>query len=87
MDTQQDPNLGREYADPTSRLGRFIDEQHYLLEKTRNQLMFANQELRRIESESEYWKKECEKSDKNAATLRSRIADLEAALAAKEVQP
>jgi len=70
---QNNQHLGREYAEPNSRLARFIDEQHRLLEKYRNEIMHLNAELKRIESESDYWKKECETADKRVDELREQL--------------
>lgn len=64
-----DPNIGYEYAAPDSRLARFIDEQHRLLEKARLEIQHLREELRLIESESEYWKKECETADAKVREL------------------
>lgn len=63
MNNEKDPRLGYEYAAPDSTLARFIDEQHRLLERARTEIMHLKDDLRLIESEAEYWKKECEKSD------------------------
>jgi predicted nucleic acid-binding Zn-ribbon protein len=68
--------LGREYAEPNSRLARFIDEQHRLLDKYRNQILHLNAELKRIEQESDYWKKQCESSDKEVDKLRELLTQI-----------
>lgn len=64
-----DPNLGYEYAAPDSRLARFIDEQHRLLERARLEIQHLKEELRLIEDESKYWKEECEKADAKVRKL------------------
>ena len=62
-----DNRLGYDYAHPDGNLARFIDEQHRLLERARVEIQHLKDDLRLIEAEAEYWKKECEKSD---ASLR-----------------
>jgi hypothetical protein len=76
MNNTQNQGLGYDYAEPNSRLGRFIDEQHRLLERHRCELMHAKADNKWLENEAEYWKKECDKADKKVAELREEIIKL-----------
>ena len=66
---KHDQNIGYEYAAADSRLARFIDEQHRLLEKARIQISHLKEDLKFSESEADYWKSECEKSDSRLRKL------------------
>lgn len=61
--TENKTGLGHDFVHPESRVARFIDEQHMLIDKYRNEVMHLRAELIRIENESDYWKKECDKAD------------------------
>lgn len=61
--SEYEVRLGHDFVNPNSRVARFMDEQHMLLEKYRNEILHLKTEIVRLESESDYWKKECEASD------------------------
>lgn len=76
MSNTQNQGLGHDFAEPNSRLARFIDEQHRLLERYRNDLMHAKADNTWLDNEATYWKRECEKADKKVSELREEIIKL-----------
>lgn len=63
--------LGYDFAHPTSRLAQFMDEQHSLLEKTRNELIMVSHELKKAKEEAEYWRLLCNKIETDSVMLRA----------------
>lgn len=71
MEEPYQAKLGYDFVHPESRVARFMDEQHMLLDKYRNEAMHLKAEIIRLENESDYWKKECDKADAEVKRLRS----------------
>ena len=63
--------LGYDYAHPTSRLAHFIDEQHRLLERARNEVISLSHDFKKAKEEAEYWRLKCNAAELDTTMMRA----------------